>query len=579
MPFVPPLTEQRFVLDHIVKLDELAALGFKNADRETVDAILEASAELTVREIVPIATIGDQQGACLASTGVVMPAEYRRAYRSIVNGGWVSLTGREDFGGQGFPKVMGAAAQENICAADMGFSLVTMLSLGAIDVLEAHGSPSQQALWLSKLTSGEWTGTMNLTEPQAGSDVGALKTSAVRQPDGRYSIKGQKIFITYGDHDMAENIVHLVLARTADALPGSKGISLFLVPKFWPQKDGDALLSNDIQCSSIEHKLGIHSSPTCLMRYGENDSCIGEIIGHEGGGLRAMFTMMNSARLNVGLQGVAVSEAATQAATSYAIERVQSVRTGSVSSQPVAIFEHPDVRRTLMRMKALTMASRALVYSAIAAGDRGQLGDKQASARQALLTPLAKAWCTDVGCEVASLAIQVHGGMGYVEETGVARLFRDIRIAPIYEGTNGIQAADLVNRKLDLEDGTALRRLFEEVRAETDDAPELLALVEDVEAVVADFAVASTDDRLAGSYPLLTMMAVAFAGGLMARQARVAQQLGSAGSGDLNYLAMKQAAARYFLTVVVSEARGLKMSALAGADLFYGCGQDAFTTG
>jgi alkylation response protein AidB-like acyl-CoA dehydrogenase len=460
-----------------------------------------------------------------------------------------------------------------MCSADMAFSLCSMLSFGAIDALEAHGSDKQKARWLPKLVSGEWTGTMNLTEPQAGSDVGALKAIAVRQPDGRYKIKGQKIFITYGDHDLADNIVHAVLARTPDAPQGTKGISLFLVPKYRLDADGKPAERNDVRCASIEHKLGIHGSPTCVMLYGEEDDCFGEIIGEEGGGMRAMFTMMNAARLQVGLQGVAVAEAATQHAAAYAMERVQSARAGSPSRAAVPIIQHPDVRRMLLRMKALTMGARALVYGAVGMADRANADIAGAQARVDLLTPLAKAWGTDVGCEVASLGVQVHGGMGYIEETGAARFYRDARIAPIYEGTNGIQAADLVNRKLGLEGGAAVASLLADLRADGAGEVALLDLIGRIEAIVADFADASIDDRLAGSYPLLTMMAVTTAGSLLARQLR------AAGDGTSDFLAMKRTAARYFLDVIVPEASGLAASASAGAGLLYSCSDGCFAAG
>ena len=549
MAYTPPVTEQRFVLEHVARIGDLT-----QADTATIDAIIDGLAEITAGEVVPMGPVGDRERAQWTPTGVRMPEGYKAVYRALTQGGWTSLAAPEAFGGQALPRLMMTVLLEDLGSADMGFSLVVMLSQGAVEALTAHGTPEQQAAWLPKLVSGEWTGTMNLTEPQAGSDVGALRSTAERQPDGRYRIKGQKIFITFGEHDLTDNIVHLVLARTPDAPPGSKGISLFLVPRY--RADGSA---NDVRCASIEHKMGIHASPTCVMLYGEKDDCIGEIIGHEGGGLNAMFTMMNAARLNVGLEGVSVAEAATQAAVAYAQDRVQSPRSGSPSRASVAIIEHPDVRRILLRMKALTMASRALVYAAVAAGDASN------QPRMDLLTPLAKSWATDVGCQVASLGVQVHGGMGYIEETGVARFYRDARIAPIYEGTNGIQAADLVNRKLGLGGGAVLATLLDEIRTDANGHAGLLALVEDVAAVVAGLASAAIDDRLAGSQALLDMLAVAVAGGLMARQATIA----ATAAGDPDFLAMKRAAAGYFLDVVVAEARGLRAAAEAGAEMLY----------
>ncbi len=564
MPYTPPVQEQRFVLDHVVGIGELAD-HYPSADRDTVDAVVEALADFAAGEIVALGPTADRQGARWTPEGVVTADGYKQAYRSLVDGGWMSLAGAEEFGGQNMPLVMATVLMEDMCSADMAFSLCSMLSFGAIDAIEVHGSDEQKTLWLAKLNSGEWTGTMNLTEPQAGSDVGALKTSAVRQPDGRYKIKGQKIFITYGDHDLADNIVHLVLARTPDAPAGTKGISLFLVPKFRLDAEGKPAEPNDARCASIEHKLGIHGSPTCVMLYGENDDCYGDLIGPEGGGMRAMFTMMNAARLQVGLQGVAVAEAATQHAVAYAMERIQSARAGSPSRKAVPIIQHPDVRRMLLRMKALTMGARALVYQAVGMADRAKAGVEGAQARVDVLTPLAKAWGTDVGCEVASLGVQVHGGMGFIEETGAARFYRDVRIAPIYEGTNGIQAADLVNRKLGL-----VASLLADLRRDGAGEGKLLDLIDRIEKITVGYADVSIDDRLAGSYPLLTMLSVAAAGGLMARQLR------AAGDGNSDFLTMKRAAARYFLDVIVPEAAGLAASATAGAELLYSCGDGCF---
>jgi alkylation response protein AidB-like acyl-CoA dehydrogenase len=431
-----------------------------------------------------------------------------------------------------------------------------MLTMGAIEAIEAHGSEEQKRDYLPRIVSGEWPATMNLTEPQAGSDVGALRTKAVPRGDGSWLITGSKIYITYGEHDLAENIIHLVLARTPDAPLGTRGISLFLVPKFLP--DGSR---NDLRCASIEHKLGIHASPTCTMAYGDEGGAVGWLIGPEHGGMRSMFTMMNNARLNVGLQGVGIAEAATQRAVAYATQRVQSARAGAASRDAVAIHEHPDVRRMLLRMKALTTGARALAYYAFGQIDRGQRGDPQAAMRGDLLTPLVKAWGTDVGCDVASLGIQVHGGMGYVEETGAAQYLRDARIAPIYEGTNGIQAADLVGRKLGLDGGLVFDGLIADIRAETA-SPSIEALTDAVEVAAATLRNAGPDDRLAGSYPFLTMCSVLTAGWLMERQARAAL-------GDTPFALAKRAAAGYFLSVIVPEALGLAAGAEAGAELLY----------
>src|SRR3569833_4245217 len=398
-----------------------------------------------------------------------MPASFIKAYRDYVEGGWGTIGVPEEFGGQGLPFALQTAVLDTLGASNMGFALAPTLTVGAIEALIHHGTPEQQALYLPHLATGAWTGTMNLTEPQAGSDVGALRAQATPVGDGTWKIKGTKIFISFGDHDMAPNIVHLVLARTPGAPAGTRGISLFLVPKYRLDADGNPGAFNDVRVVSIEHKLGLHASASCVLSFGDNDDCIGELIGPENGGMRAMFTMMNNARLNVGLQGVQVAEAATQKAVEYARERIQGLRAGSADKSPVAIVEHPDVRRMLMRMKAQTQAARALVYYAAGQVDRAGLGDEAANNRLELVTPLAKAHGTDIGCEVASIGVQVHGGRGYIEETGAAQFYRDARSTPIYEGTNGIQAADLVGRKLTGDGGSELGRLIHDMRAEAED--------------------------------------------------------------------------------------------------------------
>jgi len=507
--FMPPLDEQRFVLKHVTGLPELAASDrFAAATPDLVDAVIEGVGSFAEGEWAPLARASDQIGAKWTPEGVVMPEGFPAAYQAYVEAGWNTISAPEAFGGQGLPYSLASVVLETLGAANMAFTLCPVLTVGAIEALVHHGSQAQQALYLPKLVSGEWTGTMNLTEPQAGSDVGALRAKATPRPDGSWSISGTKIYISFGDHDLTDNIVHLVLARTPDGPAGTKGISLFLVPKYRLNADGSIGAENDVRAVSIEHKMGLHGSPTCVLSFGDNGDCIGELIGPEFGGMRAMFTMMNNARLNVGLQGVQAAEGATQKAVAYARDRIQSPRAGSGSHASVAIIEHPDVRRMLLRMKALTQASRALLYYAAGMVDRSTLGDKAAHARLELLTPLAKAYGTDVGCEVANLGIQVHGGMGYIEETGAAQFFRDVRIAAIYEGTNGIQAADLVGRKLGLEGGETLARLIADMRAEAEDAG-LRELIDACEAVAQRLSGASVDDRLAASYPFLTMLSTA----------------------------------------------------------------------
>ncbi|MDB5694351.1 MAG: acyl-CoA dehydrogenase [Alphaproteobacteria bacterium] len=565
MTYAPPIAEQLFVLKHVVGMDALSGHdAFADATPDLVEAIVEGAGAFAAGAFAPLNRVGDETGARWSPDGVTMPAGFRAAYRAYVDGGWGTLAGPKDFGGQGLPLALATLVMEDLGAANMAFSLVTMLSAGAVEALKHHGTGEQQRLWLPKLVTGEWTGTMNLTEPQAGSDVGALRTRAEPVGDGSYRIRGQKIFITYGEHDLADNIVHLVLARTPDAPPGTKGITLFLVPKFRLDPDGGIGTHNHVRCVSIEHKLGIHASPTCVMAYGEEGDCLGWPIGGEQEGMRAMFTMMNNARLNVGLQGVSIGERATQAAAAFALQRVQGIREG----KPVAIVAHPDVRRMLLRMKSLTQAARALAYYTAGQTDRASLGDRDAKARADLLTPLVKAYGTDIGVEVASLGVQVHGGMGYIEETGAAQHLRDIRIAPIYEGTNGIQAADLVGRKLGLEGGNVLERLLADIEA--DGEGPLAALAGECRRLAAHLAAAPMDDRLAGSYPFLTMLGTAACGWLMKRQADALD-----GSESPDFAAMKRAAVRYYLEQVVPEALGLAAQATAGAELLYSVSDEA----
>jgi len=558
MTYTPPVEEQKFVLDHVAGIAELVD------DAELVGAIVEGAGQFAAGEFAPLNRVGDEIGARWSAEGVTMPPGFREAYRAYVEGGWGTLAGPAEHGGQGLPLTLASVVMEDLGSANMGFSLVMMLTPAAVEALKHHGTAELREAWLPRLVTGEWTGTMNLTEPQAGSDVGALKTRAVPQGDGSYLITGQKIFITFGEHDLADNIVHLVLARLPDAPQGTRGISLFLVPKILP--DGSR---NDLRCVSIEHKLGIHASPTCVMAYGDEGGATGWLIGEENKGMAAMFTMMNNARLNVGLQGVSIAERAMQQAVGYALERVQGSREG----RPARIVEYPDVRRMLLRMKALTQAARALTYYCAGQTDRADGGDAAARARADLLTPLVKAYGTDVGVEVTSLAVQVHGGMGYVEETGAAQHYRDARISPIYEGTNGIQAADLVGRKLGLEGGAVLARLIADIRAEAGEQTRLMHLVADCEMVGQALLGDTMEDRLAASYPFLTMLSVAVSGWLMARQLKALDGY----AGDPAFADMKRAAARFYLEQVVPEAQGLSAAAMARAELLYSIGEDALS--
>jgi alkylation response protein AidB-like acyl-CoA dehydrogenase len=570
MSFTAPTQDQLFVLQHITGIDELAAHDrFADATPDMVEAIVEGVGAFAAAEFAPLYRIGDTVGARLVDGTVKMPDGYVAAYKNYVANGWGSINAPAEFGGQGLPFSLALMALDSLGAANMAFALCPILSVGSIESIFHHGSDAQKTMFLPKLSTGEWTGTMNLTEPQAGSDVGALKATATPRGDGSYQIKGQKIYISFGDHDMADNIVHLVLARTPGAPAGTKGISLFLVPKFQVGADGSLGKQNDVKVVSIEHKMGINASPTCVLQYGEEGDCIGELIGPEFGGMRAMFTMMNNARINVGLQGVQIAEGATQKALWFASERTQSARAGGTSRDPVPIIEHPDVRRMLLRMKAGTQAIRALLYYAAGQVDRAALGIGGAREMADLLTPLAKTYGTDMGSEIASLGIQVHGGMGFVEETGAAQYYRDIRIAQIYEGTNGIQAADLVGRKLGMDGGNIIKNHLAQIGQDAADAPALKQLAGACSEVTEwMLAASSIDDRLAGSYAYTTMMSVATAGWLMLKQLNAADA-GLAADPANAFLKAKRVACLYYLEIMVPETYSLKGSAVAGANLLY----------
>ncbi len=487
MTYTAPIADMRFALEAAADLWSLKA-RFPELDADLLTAILEGAGALASQTLSPLNRSGDRARVSLANDNVRTAPGFREAYAEFAAGGWQGLGADPAYGGQGLPRAVALAAFETVHSANMSFGLLPMLSLGAIEAIEQHGQPDQKALYLEKLVSGEWAGTMNLTEPQAGSDLGALTTKAVPQLDGSYTITGQKIFITWGEHDCAPNIIHLVLARIEGAPGGSKGISMFIVPKF---RDADGS-RNAVRCIGLEEKMGIHASPTCTLAY---EGATGWLIGEENKGLAAMFTMMNAARLNVGMEGVGVAEAAYQKAFAYAHERKQG---GAL------IIQHPDVRRMLMTMRAKIQAARAICYATAVAADAG---DK---AREDLLTPLAKAWGTEVGVEVSSLGVQIHGGMGFVEEGGAAQFYRDARIAPIYEGTNGIQAIDLYGRKLLSDRGEAMRALIAEAQAYPQVAPAAAALEEATTYMLT----ASREDALAGAFPYL-MLAGDVAGGAL----------------------------------------------------------------
>ncbi|MBN7768642.1 acyl-CoA dehydrogenase [Marinobacter daepoensis] len=476
-----PTREMAFTLQHVAGFAEMVkACGYEDASEDVVSAILEEAAKFAGSVIAPTNAIGDRTGVRLGQDGVVTtPDGFRDAYQQYADSGWASLQFDPEFGGQGLPFSLAIPVQEMWHAANMAWGLCPLLSQGAVEALSENGSDTLKQSLLANMISGHWTGTMNLTEPQSGSDLSGIRTQAV--PDGdAYRIKGQKIFITWGEHDMAENIVHLVLARLPNAPQGVKGISLFAVPKYLSGKPGEDPVRNDCRAVSLEHKLGIHASPTCVMSYGDNDGAIGYLVGEENQGLACMFTMMNNARLTVGLQGVSISERAYQQARDYVSERVQGTAPGEQGLSP--IIRHPDVRRMMMTMKSLTEAARALAYTGCVAVDFAKGNDvpDEVKARQQrradLLTPMVKGWCTEIAQEVTSLAIQCHGGMGFIEETGVAQHYRDARILPIYEGTNGIQALDLIGRKTLRDQGKAMAELLDDMRtwSSSDSASNLL---------------------------------------------------------------------------------------------------------
>ena len=528
--YTPPLDHMRFVLNQIVGIETLAALpGYSDVDSDLVDQILDEAGKFAAGELAPLNQSGDQQGARLENGVVRTPDGFKEAYQQFVEAGWNGLQFPVEHGGQGLPWTVATAVSEMWHSANMSFGLCPLLTQAGIELLLKFGTDEQQATYLDKLVSGEWTGTMCLTEPHAGTDVGALKTRATREGD-HYRLHGTKIFITYGDHDFTDNVIHMVLARLPDAPAGSKGISLFIVPKFLVNDDGSLGARNDLRPVSLEHKLGIHASPTCVMSFGDNEGAIGYLVGEEQGGMRAMFTMMNNARLAVGLQGLSIAERAYQAALAYAHERVQGVRAGNGGVRPVKIIDYPDVKRMLMSMQSRIEAMRSMIYVTASALDRAfQLPEgpeqKDAKNRVDILIPLVKAWSSDMGFDIASEAIQVHGGMGFIEETGMAQHMRDARITMIYEGTNGVQAQDLVGRKLFLDDGAAVAALFDELRDDLASLDEgalkmslssALMILEETTSWLQQTDL-DPDKRAAGATPYLRLFATTLGGFLLAK--------------------------------------------------------------
>jgi acyl-CoA dehydrogenase len=583
MTYQAPLKDIRFALNELAELPAVCSLpGYEDASVELVDAILDEGARFAEEVLAPINAAGDQ-GARLNGGVVTAAPGFTDAWRQYVDAGWVGLRAPFEFGGQGLPALVAIAAEEMWCSANLAFSLAPLLTLGAIEALNHHASDELKAAYLPKMASGEWTGTMNLTEPQAGSDLAQVRTRAVPQADGSYRISGQKIFITWGEHDLAENIVHLVLARLPDAPAGVKGISLFVVPKFLPGADGSLGERNDVRCVSLEHKLGIHGSPTCVMSFGDQGGAVGYLVGEANKGLSYMFTMMNHARLGVGVEGMAVSERAYQQAVAYARERVQSRAVGSPDATGVAIIQHPDVRRMLMTMKAQIEAQRALAFVAAAALDRAARHPHppEKARNQALvnfLIPIVKGWSTEQANEITSLALQVHGGMGYIEETGVAQYYRDARITAIYEGTTGIQALDLIGRKTAAEEGATARALLAEVQATADKlsaagfgslSANLKSAAADAERCVAfileSFA-AEPARAAAGSVPFLKLMGILLGGWQLGRAALIARERLSEEGADADFLRAKQVTARFFGEHLLPQVSGLAAAILHGAD-------------
>ena len=577
MTYQAPLADIEFALKYGAGFSAALEEGlFGDLSMDVVEAVLGEAGRLASEVIAPLNRVGDTIGTTFKDGTVTTAPGWKEAYTTWREAGWNGLAAAEQWGGQALPQSLNIACIEMWNAAAMAFAVGPLLTIAAVDALHAHGSDALKKTYLAKLVSGEWTGTMQLTEPQAGSDVGALRTRADRAPDGSYRIKGQKIFITYGEHDLTDNIIHFVLARLPDAPSGTRGISLFLVPKFLPNADGSPGKRNDVRAHSVEHKLGIHGSPTCTMILGDNEGAVGYLIGEENAGMACMFTMMNRARLAIGVQGVGIAETATQQALAYARERKQGRTPGMKPTESAPLIAYPDVKRMLLTMRALTQAARTICYTTALALDRSErLSDpaarRAAHDRLSLLTPVAKAFSTDIANEVTSLGVQVHGGMGFIEETGAAQLFRDARIAAIYEGTNGIQAIDLVTRKLPFSDAVTahfneLRGIVDAVSASNDPAFGWTAvrLSEAIDSLnrATQWLVAQTgtdpDAALAGASPYLRLFGITTGGCYLAQQALTAVRLGQGAPARL-------AVARFFAENFAVQAHSLERTIVEGA--------------
>jgi len=590
--YVAPLKDMRFVMKELAGLDEVSKLpGYEEATADTADAILEEAAKFATEVLDPLNWVGDQEGSVWKDGAVKTPKGFREAYHQYVEAGWGALPVDAKWGGQGLPRIVSTPVEEMWCSANMSFSLCPMLTQGAIHAIELAGSDALQKTYLGKMASGEWTGTMNLTEPQAGSDLALLRTKAERAGD-HYLISGQKIFITYGEQDFTENIVHLVLARTPDAPEGVKGISLFVVPKFLVNADGSLGKRNGATCASIEHKLGIHASPTAVMVY---DKAVGYLVGKENQGLAYMFIMMNAARFAVGLEGVSISERALQRAVAYARDRVQG-RDIAEGGKSAPIIRHPDVRRMLMLMKSQTEATRALAYVVAAAADAASSHPDKAMRERNLafvdlMIPVVKGWSTETGIDVASLGVQVHGGMGFIEETGAAQHLRDARITTIYEGTTGIQANDLLGRKIAREGGATVKGWLEHLQkfdaelaksANADVAVLRKQLASGAKAIAecVDYvlATAGKDPRaaFAGAVPFLKLMGIVAGGWQMARAGLVCEKRLAEGSGDAAFYKAKLATARFFADHMMVQSGGLRDTVVSGAGTVMAIPEDQF---
>jgi 3-(methylthio)propanoyl-CoA dehydrogenase len=586
-----PVRDMRFVLNELAGLADVARLpGCEEVTAELVDQILEESAKFSSEVLAPLNRSGDEEGSKWAEGKVTTPKGFKEAYKKFIEGGWNALQFPSEFGGQGLPKLVAAPVMEMWKSANLSFSLCPLLTTGAVEALLLRGSPALKKTYLPKMVQGQWTGTMNLTEPQAGTDLALLRTKAVKQGDA-YRISGQKIFITYGEHDLAENIVHLVLARTQDAPKGVRGISLFVVPKLVPKADGTPGERNRVQCASIEHKLGIHASPTAVMVY---DNAVGYLVGEENRGLEYMFIMMNAARFAVGMEGISISERAYQQALAYAKERVQS-RDVAGDAKAVPIIRHPDVRRMLMSMKAQTEAMRALAYVVAAGLDRAHKHPEKeerirAQAFVDLMIPVVKGWSTETGIEVASTGIQVHGGVGFIEETGAAQHLRDARITTIYEGTTGIQANDLIGRKIAREGGATakevvklMRRVERELDSEDEDSNSLrvalsaaITAVEDCVSWIGINYSADVKAAHAGAVPFLKLMGITCGGWQMARAVLVCRDLLKGGKGDRSFYEAKIKTARFYADHILTQAPGLRNAVVHGAAGVMGLKEEQF---